>query len=425
MRVRFEDPPAKGDPSPYSPPPRIWEEYPTGYQFQNGTDEGSTRTDVVLQADGTTGEYIGYKCLVTHTKSDSHQPKSDNNTLGKPNPYWYKEDGRFVLLASKVILADGAWIDLLSTNGIRIYDSAGNVVGEIVGTTEDGNSFVIWIGNKATDGTIDPLWAVNALGTHFIGGISGQRIEINPSNKDLSVYDSDGALVATHSGRYIDPATVIPSAASGQNYGITLSAQSLSASGKKNWTSTNTTKKLTGNGVMKIPIPSFTLKAKRKEYNSSALSELAPKTTATLDLVVYINGVIERKITLGRVESSAMSSQANTTATSSTSNTNREITLAIPARTEVVPMKAGDTFLAMLTLTVTMLGGHGTDGFGSITWGATAMTCSYTADCYRAEYGSNGWVISCNTDNYAYFLVGKDKKMYAKCVSAGEVIFPK
>ncbi|MBD5310575.1 MAG: hypothetical protein HDS13_00200 [Bacteroides sp.] len=430
VRIRFEDPPVRGHTGPFVPPIRMWEDYETGYQFQPGAD-GDERKDVVLYKteDGT---IFAATCLVKHSKPAVGTTNYDKYTpwysypAGTPtNQRYWSSAQKIKLVATDVLLADQAFIGLMSGNAIRIYDSARNVVGEIVGTTEDGNSFVIWIGNKDTDGTIDPLWAVNALGTHFIGGISGQRIEINPSNKDLSVYDSDGALVATHSGRYIDPATVIPSAASGQNYGITLSAQSLSASGKKNWTSTNTTKKLTGNGVMKIPIPSFTLKAKRKEYNSSALSELAPKTTATLDLVVYINGVIERKITLGRVESSAMSSQANTTATSSTSNTNREITLAIPARTEVVPMKAGDTFLAMLTLTVTMLGGHGTDGFGSITWGATAMTCSYTADCYRAEYGSNGWVISCNTDNYAYFLVGKDKKMYAKCVSAGEVIFPK
>ncbi|MDE6842955.1 MAG: hypothetical protein K2J24_05460, partial [Muribaculaceae bacterium] len=272
--------------------------------------------------------------------------------------------------------------------------------------------------------TIDPLWAVNALGTHFIGGISGQRIEINPSNKDLSVYDSDGALVATHSGRYIDPATVIPSAASGQNYGITLSAQSLSASGKKNWTSLNTTKKLTGNGTMKIPIPAFTLKAKRKEYNSSNMSELAPKTTVSLDLMIYANGAIERKITLGRAESTAMSSVSSSDGTGSgISNTNREITVAVPARTEVVPMKAGDTFMAMLTLTVSVDGGHGTDGFGSITWGASAMTCSYTADCYCAHYGSNGFVISRNTDNYFYVLVSKDGKMHVKCVCNGKTLF--
>lgn len=413
VRVRFEDPPAKGDPSPYCPPPRVWEEYPTGYQFQNGTDEGSDRMDVVLQADGTNGDYIGYKCLVTHVKSDSHQPKNDNNTLGGTNPYWHKEDGRYVLLASKVILAEGAYIDLLSTNGIRIYDSAGNVVGEIVGTTEDGNSFVVWIGNELQN----PLWAVDGHGIQYVGGRTGEHIVLDPTQKEIRIYDEDNACVARHSGQYIDPSSAIPNA-TGQPSGITLNNVTLSASGSKVWS--GTTQTVIGNGMLKIPIPSMIITAKRNAYTSTNWTEAAPITRVAMALYVVVNSQTELYMPLGEVASMELNS-GTLNPGGGNATTPQTVSLDIPARTEVINLKNGDKYIAMLKMTVTVGGGHGSEGNGKVVFGATTMTCNYTADCYNAHFGQNGWVISSNTDNYAFVLVDKQGVLHSKVKSNGNL----
>lgn len=196
---------SQGASGPFVPPPMEWADYPDGYEFCDGVHptqtmgERVTRRDVVLvkgvDAKGFEG-YVPYACRVTHVKSNAHNPSTDHTlTTGLQNPYWEACDsGVYDIVATKVLLADSAYIDVLSSNGIRIYDKdSGEVVGEIKGTTNGGNSFAIWLGDGGKD---NPHWGVDGNGTHFLGGPKDpNRIELVPSERQIRIFGDKKEVV--------------------------------------------------------------------------------------------------------------------------------------------------------------------------------------------------------------------------------------
>ena len=107
----------QGKPGPYTPPPALWTDYPENFKFQSGAANEDYR-HCVIHGTAANGKALSWVCSYTHLKATS------STEPGTPAgaKYWKAVDGGpFSLLATNVMLALNAWIDLLTTRGLRVY----------------------------------------------------------------------------------------------------------------------------------------------------------------------------------------------------------------------------------------------------------------------------------------------------------------
>lgn len=414
VRVRFEDPPVQGLTGPFVPPPMLWEDYPEGYPFQSG-GEGDERKDIVLYK-AEDNSIFAAVCLVNHMKPIKGTSNYDKYTpwysypAGTPTNqrYWSSGQKRRIL-ATDVLLADQAFIGLMSGNAIRIYDSAGNIVGEITGTVENGNTYAMWIGRALGN----PLWSLTGEGVQSVGGSQGRRIMLDPTTQQIRIYNEANDCVAVHSGRYINPATALPNAAA-QGTNVTLGTSvSQNTSGTKSVPATASVTTINDKGVLKVTFPGCTLKSTLNNY-TGAVDQIAPYTRANLKLKIKVNNDLH-SFDLGKCEVAYTKAMTGQTVT--------QETVTIPERSEKLMLESGDKYSVWVELTVQMGGGTGLGGGATATFAASTMACDYTAECYYAEYAGNGFIISVNSKNYLYALTDKSNILHVKCVSNGKTVF--
>lgn len=171
------------------PPPMLWNKYPAEYQFRTGV-AGDDRLDVVLENMG--GALYAYKCKSKHVKGSNNPPSQDT-------AHWQPTDaGNYYVVASEVILAASAFIDIMSSNGIIFHaPGAGNAV--TGGMAGDGSTR-IWAG--ATTGARDNApFRVTAMGDLYatnadiMGRVAASILELKAaSSNDCDAGLPDGAL---------------------------------------------------------------------------------------------------------------------------------------------------------------------------------------------------------------------------------------
>ena len=196
----------------YVPPPRPYSDYADGYVFLDGktdvtvgevTHPGRERVDVVLVWDSAGNHYVPWTCVKSHALDRSLTPSSSGW-----GTYWESDGGTWTQIATQVLLAQNAYIDLLSSRGIRVYDSNGNIVGALSSAQDTkvaGDIFLpFWLGGVMNqDGTFatNPNFGVGADGTIYCGGFNtGRRIRISGADKRMQVFDNSGREVVTIEG---------------------------------------------------------------------------------------------------------------------------------------------------------------------------------------------------------------------------------
>lgn len=194
VKVRYLHNPQDGLPGTSGMPPRLWDDYPAGYQFQDGTPGVSSWLDVVLMPNSNApGEYICYYCKVSHTKAASRKPAN-----GASNTWWGMMDGSFSLLATKILLAQQAFVRNLIAQYILMTDDAGNEIFAAV----DGEVRC----NKGTFRNVDVSGRITA------GDASGRHILLDPDDKAIRIFDKDGNECATLDGSAYTSANILPAA---------------------------------------------------------------------------------------------------------------------------------------------------------------------------------------------------------------------
>lgn len=196
----------------YVPPPRPYSDYADGYVFLDGktdvtvggvTHPGRERVDVVLVWDSAGNHYVPWTCVKSHALDRSLTPSSSGW-----GTYWESDGGTWTQIATQVLLAQNAYIDLLSSRGIRVYDSGGNIVGALSSAQDTkvaGDIFLpFWLGGVMNqDGTFatNPNFGIGADGTIYCGGFNtGRRIRISGADKRMQVFDNSGREVVTIEG---------------------------------------------------------------------------------------------------------------------------------------------------------------------------------------------------------------------------------
>lgn len=184
-----------GKPGASGLPPRLWADYPSNYQFQDGTAGAGSRLDVVLMPNSkASGEYIAYYCKVSHIKADARKPGD-----GVSNTWWGMMDGSFSLLCTKLILAQRAFVRNLIAENIVMLDENGN---EIF-VADDGEV-------RCNKGTFKN---VKVSGTIQSGDPEGQHILLDPEDKAIRIFDASGNECATLDGSSYNSSSILPAAA--------------------------------------------------------------------------------------------------------------------------------------------------------------------------------------------------------------------
>ena len=99
------------------------------------TEEDKLFLDIIMRV--VDGEKIYYYCKTSYSQS------ATTTEWGTVSQYWTQTDEQYEFVASKVLLADNAYIDFLTGNEIYLRDSGGTVTAGAAG----GNGISFWAGN--------------------------------------------------------------------------------------------------------------------------------------------------------------------------------------------------------------------------------------------------------------------------------------
>lgn len=172
-----------GKSGPWVPPPMLWERYPSGYTFRAGAD-GEDRRDVVLERSG--DNLYAYSCKATHVKGSNNPPSQDTT-------HWQPTDaGNFHIVATEILLAAAAYIDLLSTNGIRVFES-----GAVVAALQNG-PFPLSVGSPSPPSApfrVSKAGKMYCTGAEVAGDITADTLRLKvATTADNAAGVPDGAL---------------------------------------------------------------------------------------------------------------------------------------------------------------------------------------------------------------------------------------
>lgn len=369
------------------PPPMLWEDYPSDYVFKAGVPGVDDRLDVVLVKENS-GKLTPYRCIYTHTKSNHYKPWD--------NAYRWQacDSGVWKFLATELLLASSARIDFLSGQAIRIgsgadvcgYFGAPMPSGAILytgGTDESKATFIVFKEGRAR-------W----------GDASGKRIELDPANGSMLVYDSKGDLCATYSGETIDYTKIGNQTGSNATTTIAANTMGRSLSGSSTYT-VDLVSSATApdrDGTLKITLPRFSITC-YGELPQSESTTMMSEYKAELRLVVTVDGKAMTSPTLGYVHSDSSSGSS-------------------VASTYKYNIPAGKSYSVQLKY-ISNLALGGSTTFSTVLSATVALEVAMKL----CQYASNGWCIASSNQNYAYCLMDSAGKMHFKVVSGGNVIF--
>lgn len=387
------EPGPAGPTGPYIPPPMMYEDYPAGYIFRSGGE----RIDVVLTKSGS--QLVAWECIKDHSRNSPPW-----NPVGVPSEYWRRNDaGYFNLVATRLLLADSAFIGLMSSNGIRIYDTAGNIVGGMVGSGNADGSVVLFSGARMTDNGAfvkEPTFAVSEDGKTFFGSLSGRRIEMDPVAREMRVFNDQGQLCSRFGGQTLTIAEAVPGGGtSGSSTAINASAMSWNVSSTSTKTASGAVAVASGTSALSVSIPAFS--GSVRPNTEGGETSMAPSTRAILYAEVMIGGEAVYSRKLGEAFTTAQGASV----------------FSAPATTLAVPLSAGDSWQVRIRLEAVLTGGSGSGGAVIIS-ASGSVTTQIVADLFQAVYMATGLALSINSKNY-FYAIAQGGRMNVKAVSDG------
>ena len=373
---------------------QLWDKIGMGNTLWSGIEPNADFSDIVFTM-APNGQPIYYRCIRQCTKDPNRNPGD-----AYYNSYFIRLS-TFQAIATEVLLAGNADIGLLSTNAVQMKDGAGNVCGEVRGSAND-DDFMIWLGNQLAN----PMFGVTGNGKQYLGGTEGRHIELDPTTKEIRIYDDSGALSATHSGKDITATVAIPSATSGNKLSSTISfgTRQIEGGSSESYHYAETINKemalsFPTGGVVEIIVPQFTISVKTLSDSNNATDPNA-SVYAEMYLDVYDGNTLLSSTSITRNGKSGMNGGS----------------WNVAARTVRVSGKPTKAVVRLMWYATNSKGLQ-----GQITIPDFTLTAQLSTSYKRCEYGANGWAISYDNNNYSYLLI-IGGKMHFCVVSGGEVI---
>lgn len=416
-----------------------WTQWTQGVNFCNN----STTLDCVVYGYGKSRTY--WKCGRDHTSSADRYP-------GAPSypGDWVQMNAQDPIYTA-LILAENARIEMMNGQEIIFSSPDGKMHGRI-GTEKDGT--IYWAG-RPKGHTDDLLTAEQALYRQYANGMvrygseNGQKVIIDPTEKELRFYDPDGAEAATHSGRTLIASQVVPSSGSNRTYTMTRNRPNLSfntygtteqvfelveCTGYYYYDDNNIQRfhpGVEGNGVLNVSLPQLEVKSYcPPSYNSSG-----DKHDQQFGMISSVSSDIRVEILAGKDLNSLTSRATRIVGTTWHSyddgdtheNTIRSMSLSCF-------LSDGEMYRVVLRVEARMFWHNpsATADTAKLTVRTPAVTsyndqlpvADYVFDFLQCHYGKNGFALSKNSNNFFYALF-EDGLMNFESVRNGFRSFPK
>lgn len=174
------------------------------YKYLSGS--GAEEYLDVVCIKGSTGKNVWWQCIVTYDEPTSSPSVTDG--------HWKVMEGNYTSIATHLLLAENATINMLGTNQINLYNPTGGAMYGSFRVVDDDNDWSLWLGGKdgdsasfavtrggaikATAGTIGSFTIRELQGGYYdffanYGGVAGFSA---PSSISLN---SQGILASTGS----------------------------------------------------------------------------------------------------------------------------------------------------------------------------------------------------------------------------------
>lgn len=377
----------------------------TEYRNDEALTSGTRFIDIVVIKNGNTGEVDAiYMCKKTHTASDANKPDGTSNT------YWNKFN-TLAPIYTPMIFADKALLRISQTNQLLVADDDGNVIGVFGGgryPLQVGDYFKVDQSGKAY------MTEAEISGKVTAGDADGQRVEIQPDNKMMVVYDENGELVVSYEGNTITALSKLFGSSSGSfavksrtatdagfQSGVTYGKGKITAVGDDTLSDAKRSEIIISNAVYSdVPIEVLVSGAIHSEYSipelmasSSAGDIYTPEfvSSASASIVLRVDTYSDSALTM-LVGSTIVWRCVGSNDTKVLSNTK--------AKTAV----GGYHVLKI----VAVLSATGAGSEAEVSWGASVggnysnLSATYTTESKVARYFANGFCLGNSDKDYLW-----------------------
>lgn len=181
-------------------------EWIDGIEYRNdeALTSGTRFIDIVVVKSSSGGVDGVYKCKRTHEATEGLKPAD--------SPSYWEEFNTLSPIYTPMIFADKALLRISQTNQLLVTDDDDNVIGLFGGGTyplQVGDNFKVDQNGKAY------MTGAEISGKVTAGDTDGQRVEIQPDNRIMAVYDEDGEPVVSYEGNTITAISQLFSSLSG------------------------------------------------------------------------------------------------------------------------------------------------------------------------------------------------------------------
>ncbi len=398
--------------------------------FENGNVVGQVyRNDVNLASTGLRyldfqmkedssmeSGYAVYQCVLTHTATSSTGP---GNTT-----YWTKLSANAASAFFRFLIAQNASIKVLSNSRFLLMNGSNEVVAGMQGSNE--GMPVFWAGSTEDNADKAPFRVYPDRGTYVEGHVvsgdaEGQRVELNPDDKCVYIYDANNKACTMLDGNTYTKDKVVPAASSG-NVSMTLLSNAAPTSflpstdaDKKLFPLQEKTISFSLTSAMLIESPSLVrvnyhslrIRIQMDAY-SSANNHATPLTTTNVVLAIRLYAYTDSDCTKYAfsqpVDTISMYEAPSVNAVDKYNN------YSTTAKTKEVTVPGSNLYYILKAEII----GRGTNISTcntrmSASWKVTAVTV--IPDAYMSKYFANGLALTQNSENYLVALVIA-KKMF-------------
>lgn len=380
----------------------------TEYRNDEALTSGTRFIDIVVIKDGNTGEVDAiYMCKETHTASDANKPDGTSNT------YWNKFN-TLAPIYTPMIFADKALLRISQTNQLLVADDDGNVIGVFGGgryPLQVGDNFKVDQGGKAY------MTGAELSGKVTAGDADGRRVEIQPENKQMAVFDENGEMAVSYEGNIVTELSKLFSSKSGDfslktrtstiagfGSGTTYGKGKYSVSGSDSSIGNSFTNELViSNAVQSdVPIEAVISGTLKSEFVNPGLTPLAGTTNDSNIYTPEFVSSASASIVL-RVDTysdSGLTNQVGSAVVWRCGGSNETKTLSsVKAKTAI-----GGYHVLKLIISITATGSGAS---ASVSWGSavsdgTNLAGSFTTESKVARYFANGFCLGNSDKDYTW-----------------------
>lgn len=407
-------------------------EWMTGKEYRNDSEletSGLRYIDIALIKDSSLASKArAYMCRKTHSPSSStNSPTAEFAALTDQSDtqteHWEKMNDMAPIF-TPFLLADGALIKLLQSNQVVVMKEDGSTVNVALG----GGSFPLWIGaadptnaNFKVDETGKAIMREAEIEGKIVSGVlGGQRVEIQPDNKAMKIYDSNGDEASSFEGNKYTALSELFSSSKGNfsmktrsasnyygyNVGVTLAKGSKTINGSATSDVSNyetvaissavysaTPIEVTASGYLETQHSVGTYPSESEGSSGGASTGMVPPmrqsgANATIILLVttYADSALTQK--LGTTHIVSISGQSD-----SRTFTN------LKAKTSFGGYHVLGIYVAMTAIGA---GQYATVKWGSAVSGKSDISASYLSDFYVSRYFANGFCLGKSSSNYIW-----------------------